>query len=491
MLTRLRPAIPLVALALTLSLAATPLVEGVAPYTLTMSPSVPVSLGSTITMTLTVSGGTRNSAYTVMIDVVKPNGTGSATVPRTVTTDSQGNGAVSQFYPDPSFTAVSGTVATDVGGVYTVIVNQTSPTNIGTVASGQFTVSSQLTVVISQPVAGTVVQRGQLANITATVSSTSGPDTLATVSANTPSGGIVILLQTGKGVYTVGYQVSTSAPMGPWIIIVQASDSQGNSGSSPPLTITITKTNLVVDSLLTYDSTSPSTSFSSGDTIYAFFRIRYFTGLYLTSGQYSVGLKNSSGVIVANLTGAYNGSFLGFYTSTGYKVSALDPSGLWSVEIGANSLDDGYGNTGPSTVIAYRFWVNLPSWPVGGVLTISSLTPSSLVLSWTPASSNVIIASYRIFQNGVLIATIPGNNTSFRVTGLESGKSYEFKVEAVDGNGNMSSRGLSQTETMPTQQSILQSFWFFIVLGIATSLGSAIAAFILFRARRGGASTAL
>src|SRR5437773_8073399 len=168
MLTRPRALIPLVALALTLSLSAAPLVEAVAPYTLTISPTVPVSLGSTITMTLTVSGGTRNTAYGVTFDVVKPNGTGSATVPRTVTTDNRGNGAVSQFYPDPSFTAVSGTVATDVGGVYNVYVNQTSPTSIGIVATGQFTVSSTLNVVVSQPVPGTVLQRGETATIIAT-----------------------------------------------------------------------------------------------------------------------------------------------------------------------------------------------------------------------------------------------------------------------------------------------------------------------------------
>src|SRR5947209_12343683 len=116
-------------------------------------------------MTLTVSGGTRNSAYIVMFDVVKPNGTGSATVPKTVTTDNRGNGAVTQFYPDPSFTASTGTVATDVGGVYNVYVNQTSPTNIGTVVTGTFTVSSKLNVVISEPVQGNVVQRGQTATI--------------------------------------------------------------------------------------------------------------------------------------------------------------------------------------------------------------------------------------------------------------------------------------------------------------------------------------
>ena len=426
MLTRLRALIPLVALALSIALVVAPPVAGVAPYSLTISPSVPVSLGNTITMTLAVFGGTRNSVYTVIFDVVKPNGTGSATVPRTVTTDNRGNGAVSQFYPDPSFTAVSGTVATDVEGVYNVYVNQTSPSNIGVVATGQFTVSSRLSVVVSQPVQGTVVQRGQTTTISATVSALSGPDNAATVYANIPSNGKLSLPQTSPGVYTVNYLVSTSDPTGPWTIIVQASDSQGNSGSSSPVNVTITKDNLMVDSLVTYNSKGPSTSFSSGDTIYAFFRIRYSSGSYLTSGQYSVGLKNPSGALVANLTGAYAGSLFGFYTSTGYQVSTLDVGGSWSVEIGANSLNDGYGNTGPSTTITYSFQVNVtpPSWPSGSVLTVSSLTPSSLELSWVSATGNAGVASYRIFENGTLIATVSGNVTSVTVTGLTSGSSY-------------------------------------------------------------------
>src|SRR2546421_13106447 len=101
MLTRPRALIPLVALALTLSLAAVPLVEAVAPYTLTISPTVPVRLGGTITMTLTVSGGTRNSAHTVTLDVVKPNGAGRPTASKVVTTDNRGNGGEAEFYPEP------------------------------------------------------------------------------------------------------------------------------------------------------------------------------------------------------------------------------------------------------------------------------------------------------------------------------------------------------------------------------------------------------
>src|SRR5438132_3639101 len=384
MLTRLRALIPLVALALTLSLAAAPLVEGVAPYNLTINPSVPVSLGSTITMTLTVSGGTRNSAYIVMFDVVKPNGTGSATVPKTVTTDNRGNGAVTQFYPDPSFTASTGTVATDVGGVYNVYVNQTSPTNIGTVVTGTFTVSSKLNVVISEPVQGNVVQRGQTATIIATVTALSGPDNAATVYTNSPLNAPLTLQQTSPGVYTYNYLVSSSDPIGTWTIVVQASDNIGNSGMSSPVNITIAKNDLIVDSLVAYNSKGdPSTSFSPGDTIHAFFRIKYSIGTsYLTSGQYAVGLRNPSGSLIANLTAAYDTSRFGFYTSTGYPVSTFDPGGTWTLAVSPNRINDGSGNTGPDLVTSVPLQVvtsPLSYWPfvvagivavLGGIVTV-------------------------------------------------------------------------------------------------------------------------
>jgi archaeal flagellar protein FlaH len=373
---RLRPIMLGMVLALAVAIASMPMVMAVAPYSISISPSVPAGLGTPITITLTVTNGARRNSYTVMFDVVKPNGTGSALTSRTINTDFTGSGSVTINYPDPSFTAVNGTVATDVGGVYNVIVNQTAPTNIGTVESGQFTISSALTVVVSEPVAGTVVQRGQTATISVTVSSLSGADTAATVWANTPSNGIVFLPQTGIGVYTVGYVVQSSDPTGPWTIRVQSRDGQGNSGSSSPVNVTIAKNDLIVDSLVTYNSKGvPSTNFSPGDTIYAFFRIKYSSGSYLISGQYSVGLRDPSGRLVANLTAAYDDSLFGFYTSTGYPVSSFDPGGTWTVVIGAYSLNDGYGNTGPdlSTGVPLQIATSpLSYWPfiVAGIVTV-------------------------------------------------------------------------------------------------------------------------
>jgi KaiC/GvpD/RAD55 family RecA-like ATPase len=384
MLARLRAALPVVALALTLFLVATPLVEGIPPYNLTISPSVPVSLGSTITMTLSISGGVRNTAYAVTLAVVKPNGTGSAAANRIINTDNRGNGAVTQFYPDLSFTASSGTVATDVGGVYNVYVNQTSPSNIVNVATGSFTVSSKLNVVVTLPVPGTVLQRGQTATISATVSALSGPDNAASVYANTPSSGRLLLPQTSPGVYTLNYLVSSSDPTGSWTIVVQANDTIGNSGMSSPVTVTIAKNDLIIDSLVAYNSKGdPATSFSPGDAIHAFFRIRYSLGTsYLTSGQYAVGLRNPSGVLTANLTAAYDVSRFGFYTSTGYPVSAFDPGGTWTLIVTANSINDGFGNTGPGLATSVPLQIvtsPLSYWPfvvagivavLGGIVTV-------------------------------------------------------------------------------------------------------------------------
>jgi KaiC/GvpD/RAD55 family RecA-like ATPase len=288
-----------------------------------------------------------------------------------------GSGSIQTTYPNPSWTASSGTVATDVGGVYSVFANQTSPTGaINPVASNQFTVSSQLTVVTSQPIAGSVFQRGQTLTIDVAVSTVSTPDTSANVYANTPSNQNMSLPQTGFGVYSRTYQVLSSDPLGPWTIVVRAKDNQGNSGASSPVTVTITKNDLIVSSLSTYNQRgSPTTNFSPGDTIYAFFRITYSSGPPLTSGQYSVGLKNPSGSLVANLTASYDGQLFGFYTSSGYPVSTFDPGGTWAVVVGANSLNDGNGNTGPNLPTSVRVEIvtsPLSYWPfvVAGIVAV-------------------------------------------------------------------------------------------------------------------------
>jgi KaiC/GvpD/RAD55 family RecA-like ATPase len=341
-------------------------VHGVAPYSLGINPSN-IGLGNTVTITVTIAGGVRNTAYTVTVGVQKPNGTGLAVTNQPIFTDNRGGGSVSVQY-GPNAGSWNGTVATNVAGVYNVAVNQTSPTNIGTVATGQFTVISQMSVVVSQPTSGTLAQRGQTLTISVAVANSLGAVSGATVTADTPSNGQLTLPQVSStnGVYSIIYQVLMNDPLAPWTIIVQAKDASGNSGTSLPVTVNIAKSDLFVDAMVTYNSKGvPSTSFSSGDTLYPYFRIKYSgsSGTFLTSGQYVVSIKNPSGTTIANLTAVYDANRLGFYTPTGYSVSTFDPGGAWTVGIGANALDDGFGNTGPNIATSIR--VDIVTSPLG------------------------------------------------------------------------------------------------------------------------------
>src|SRR5205807_9858545 len=98
-----------------------------------------------------------------------------------------------------------------------------------------------LTLVTSQPVAGSIIQRGQTASLSVSVSSVSGPDTPPTVHVLNASKLNVSLPQTGFGVYTLYYPVSYSDSLGPCSIIAYASDHQGYSGTGSPVMVLTTK----------------------------------------------------------------------------------------------------------------------------------------------------------------------------------------------------------------------------------------------------------
>ena len=70
-------------------------------------------------------------------------------------------------------------------------------------------------------------------------------------------------------------------------------------------------------------------------------------------------------------------------------------------------------------------------------LTASSVTQTSLTLSWTASTDNVGVKEYRVYKNSTLLGTVTG--TSANVTGLTAGTSYSFYVKAADAAGNISS----------------------------------------------------
>src|SRR5207237_10934449 len=91
---------------------------------------------------------------------------------------------------------------------------------------------------------------------------------------------------------------------------------------------------------------------------------------------------------MANLTAAYDTSRFGFYTSTGYPGSTFDPGGTWTLIVSANSVNDGFGNTGPDLATSVPLQIvtsPLSYWPfvvagivavLAGIVTVKRLATS-------------------------------------------------------------------------------------------------------------------
>src|SRR5205807_227061 len=94
-----------------------------------------------------------------------------------------------------------------------------------------------------------------------------------------------------------------------------------------------------------------------GDTLYAKFTIAY-PGGPLTTGSFTIHVQNPSGSTTTTLSSIYDQNRQVFYTPSGFQVSTSDPAGSWELVIPAQSLNDSYGNTGPTTTQTYRFVVH-------------------------------------------------------------------------------------------------------------------------------------
>lgn len=78
------------------------------------------------------------------------------------------------------------------------------------------------------------------------------------------------------------------------------------------------------------------------------------------------------------------------------------------------------------------------------------LSTEGLTLQWNPATDNVGVTGYEVFQDGVLIGTNEGD-TKYSVTELSPSTSYDFYVVAFDAMENVSDPSETLTVTTPEQ----------------------------------------
>ncbi|WP_327001743.1 DUF4832 domain-containing protein [Dactylosporangium sp. NBC_01737] len=150
------------------------------------------------------------------------------------------------------------------------------------------------------------------------------------------------------------------------------------------------------------------------------------------------------GTVVATVTGT---SYTDTAVPTGshaYTVTARDAAGNTSAA--SNTVTVGVGCTDCTA----------PSAPTG--LAVTATTPTSIALSWSPATDNVGVTGYLVFRNGTQVAAPAG--TSYTDTGLAGG-SYTYTVRARDAAGNLSPASApltAATATPPPVGLVLDDF---------------------------------
>jgi uncharacterized repeat protein (TIGR03806 family) len=219
------------------------------------------------------------------------------------------------------------------------------------------------------------------------------------------------VLLNGQVIATTGnlsFGITGLDPLTAYSVAVVAFDATGNSSPAVPITLT----------------TLPDTSAPSSPGGLA--GVRQLTSIQLawTASNDNVAVDayriRRNGDIVATVQGlGFQDTGLAVNTSYNYEVTAIDEA----------------GNISNPALLTISTLPDLapPEVPgsLGGLPDVTTVS-----LSWTAASDNVAVSSYRILREGFDIASVQG--LTYLDTGLTPETTHNYQVIAVDSSGNLS-----------------------------------------------------
>ncbi len=139
-----------------------------------------------------------------------------------------------------------------------------------------------------------------------------------------------------------------------------------------------------------------------------------------------------------------DGSPVGSTAATFFDITGLTAGVTYVVRVEAVDAVGNESTTGPIASLTTTD-TQAPTWPGGSSVSVTDVTGTSATASWSAATDNGMISSYRLYLNGSLEDTTTG--TSLALVGLAPGATYTVRVEAVDAVGNESNGGPSKTFT--------------------------------------------
>jgi chitodextrinase len=150
-----------------------------------------------------------------------------------------------------------------------------------------------------------------------------------------------------------------------------------------------------------------------------------------------VGYSVYQGATLAGTTAQNSYTVTGLSCGTSYNVyvDAYDAAGNHSTKATAFVTTSACPDT------------QAPSTPT--VLATTSIAQTSIGLSWSASTDNVLVSGYDLFLNGTKVGTSLG--TSYTFSGLACGTTYTLGVDAYDNSGNRSAASRTSATTAACQ----------------------------------------
>ncbi len=122
------------------------------------------------------------------------------------------------------------------------------------------------------------------------------------------------------------------------------------------------------------------------------------------------------------------------------QINQLSAGTSYAFRVEAEDTVGNISENGPTLTIATTDETS-PTWPNDAQLGGDTITAEGLTLSWSAATDNVAVTSYRVYRDNIEIGVTDGETMAYEVTGLMQWTNYNFRVEAEDAHGNLSSGG--------------------------------------------------
>lgn len=423
-----------------------------------------------VTLTLTVTGATVGLSYAYTFSVVDPSANNKTSL--STTTAASSTFTVSKVYP----TDFGGGAAVRYVGQYTVTILRTFP-SFGLAATGHFNIGLTDKVFYQRTEAVLIKATGYGAMEVVTVTLTRGGIPAPGFPKQVPADGSGNVLfawltapSTLTGNYTVSLSGATTPPKNPadsqWFVINRAS-------------LGILQVSMV------------ATSLQKSETAEFTFSATYPNSSAVVSGSATLTITDPDGGL-HSATASYDSTMRMFVA--GYQVPLNSKSGTWSGTLAANSLDDGFGNTGPTSSLFRNFnvqpaaltlTVSLPNGTrvPGDIITISAtvITPGGTIFSQGNVTAQFSAAGRSV---GSLVRLLYDQSKgtwvgSYTIASSDPSGVWVLQVAAWDSFGNS---GQGSTSTLiGTNQSPLTSFWF---LSVLAAIGAGVLISFLYLKRK-------